>query len=41
MVELVGDLVQAVAGHPFSISIGVEKTQYPLRLLEGLNQSVQ
>src|ERR1700737_4466124 len=41
MVELVGDLGQGMAGHPFSISIGVEETQYPFGLLEGLNQFVQ
>ena len=41
MVELVGDLGQGVAGHPFSISIGVEEPEYPFGLLEGLNQSVQ
>ena len=40
MVELVGDLGQGIAGHPFSISIGVEEPQYPFWLLEGLNQSV-
>ena len=41
MVELVGDLGQGLVGHPFSISIGVEKPEYPFGLLERLNQSVQ
>jgi len=35
MVELVGDLGQGMAGHPFSLSIGVEEAQYPFGLLEG------
>ena len=41
MVELVGDLGEGPTGHPFSISIAVEESEYPFGLLEGLNQSVQ
>jgi hypothetical protein len=41
VVELVGDLGEGPTGHPFSIAIGVEESEYPFGLLEGLNQSVQ
>lgn len=41
MVELVGNLGEGPTDYPFPIPIGVEEPQYPLRLLEGLNQSVQ
>ena len=41
MVELVGNLAEGPTDYPFPIPIGVEEAQYPLRLLEGLNQSVQ
>lgn len=41
IVELVGDFGEGPAGHPFPLPIGIEEPQYPFRLLEGLNQSVQ
>ena len=41
IVELVGDFGEGPTGHPSPIPIGVEEPQYPFRLLEGLNQSVQ
>ncbi len=41
MVELVGNLGEGPTDYSFSIPIGVEEPEYPFRLLEGLNQSVQ
>jgi hypothetical protein len=41
MVELVGDLGEGLTGYSSSVAIGVEESEYPFGLLEGLNQSVQ
>jgi hypothetical protein len=41
MVELVGDLGEGLMGYSSSVAIGVEESEYPFGLLEGLNQSVQ
>jgi hypothetical protein len=41
MVKLVGNLGEGLTDYPLSIPIGIEEADYPFRLLEGLNQSVQ
>src|SRR6202046_655260 len=41
MVKLVGNLGEGLMGYSSSVAIGVEESEYPFRLLEGLNQSVQ
>jgi hypothetical protein len=41
MVELVGNLGEGPTDYPLSIPIGIEEPDYPFRLLEGLNESVQ
>jgi len=40
ILELVGDFGQSPLGDSFPLPVRVEETQHPLRLLEGLDQSV-
>src|ERR1700692_2406667 len=41
VLELIGNLVQYVAGHTFSLPIRIEETDHALGLLKRLDQSVQ
>jgi hypothetical protein len=40
MVKLVGNLGKGPTDYPLSIPIGIEESDYPFGLLEGLNESV-
>ena len=41
VVELLGDVAQALASHSLAVAVGIKETDHPLGLLEGLDQAVE
>ena len=41
VLKRIGDFPQGPPGDPFSLPVGVKKTEYPLGLLEGLDQAIE